>query len=508
MNNELTPEELFSKKIRDNPVYFIDRVLGLPLHEHQKEWILNSYRKINILRPGNRWGKTFVEACIHIWQCMCKPNLAGKVDTELEWLQTPYTTLNFGPEYEGARECLRHIGDIVEGRVMLPRPYWGRWGKLNNSKLKGWAITDNKTERNLLPGIEFVTGAKCIARSYSDMGTAFKAKAIAFISGDECADIGELWTFTNITLLPRLVSLNGILHFVGTVQPEGYDYVEMIKMAEDDMRRHKGDGKLFYVQKGRMYDNTFIDKSEIEKTEAIADPMLRMQIIEGEYVEAGGKFFGNERISNALDREMPWLECGLPGRKYIVGADFAGGKSKWGDYTVVMVWDYTEELYRLVYMWRIRGSEMSIPMQYERSREICSLFPGKFIIDGSALGGKNASAFLRDLRPISIDINPKQKAEMLSTLKVAFDGFQSPTRKRKLSQNERGIFVDTNPNWGLIKMPYDYNIWSELVNYKLEDKKLRNDIVMTMSMCIWWLEMRRPRVERKHMVEIDWNQVL
>lgn len=495
----------YSKRLRSNPVFFINDVLGLPLHPGQIQWITQANRKINILRPGNRWGKTFIEACLHIWHGMTKPLLAGRIDNPMDWLQTTYNTLNFGPEYEGARECLRLARDIIQGHVVLPKEYWDRWGKTNKSKLKDWAIAEDRVEATMMPNLKFVTGADLLARSYTDMGTAFKAKSIAFISGDECADIAELWTFTNITLLPRLVSLGGILHFVGTVQPEGYDYLQMMEMAEDDM---KHGGRMFYIQKGSMYDNNFLDREEVKKTEEIADPELRKQIILGEYSEAGQKYFGHERIYNAIDPGLSFISVGLPNRKYIVGADFAGGKSKWSDNTVIMAFDYTDEPYRLAYFWYIRGSDMEIPSQYEKARSVCEYFPGKFIIDGSALGGKNASAFLRSNKPISLDINAKQKAEMLSTLKVAFDGYQSSKRKRVVKVREDGTREDVNNDWGLIRYPRNDYLIKELSNYKLEDKKIRNDAVMTMAMCIWWLEMRRPTMTRRTMAEIDWAQVI
>ena len=498
-------QAIYFQKIRTDPIFFINQVLGIPLHPNQIRWITNATKKVNILRPGNRWGKTFIEACIHIWHCMCKPYLTEKIDSELEWLETPYYTLNFGPEYEIAKECLRHVRDIVQGNVVLPEKYWDKWGKTNDSKLRDWAITKDRTETVALPDMTFVTGSKLLARSHVDMGTAFKAKAFYFISGDECAEIQELWTFTNITLLPRTVSTGGIIHFVGTVQPGGYDYNKMIEMAEDDMKKA---GKLFYVQKGSMYENEFLKKEEIETVEAIADPVIKQQIIDGEYVEAGEKYFGYDRVYNAVDKELTYLDWGEPGRDYIVGVDFSGGKTKYSDFTVAMALDYTDEPYRVRYFWRVKGNHMSIPMQYEYVREICHKFPGKFILDGTSLGGKNATDFLKDLKPISLDFRQKLKAEVLSTLKVSFDGYQSQKYKRHLEVDEYNNVVDTNPEWGLVRFPDETYILRELGNYKLDDKKLRNDVVMVLAMCVWWVEMRRPKQARKTMYEMDWNQVI
>ena len=499
-----SPQQLYSNKIREDPVFFAEKILGLPLHLGQQAWFKGSTRKINILRPGNRWGKTMAEAIKHIWQGMTKPQLAGKVLSEREWLDQPYETLNFGPGYEQAREVPRLVKDIVEGKILFPKHMHKEWGRSNRSQLKGWAIMSDRVDAQMLPSLQFITGAKLLIRSYSEMGAAFKAKSIAFISGDECADIQELWTFTNITLLPRLVSLGGVLDFAGTPQPEGHDYMRMIEMAQEDME--KG-GDSFYTQKGTMYDNTFLDPAEIKKTEDIADPMLRRQIIEGEYVESGDKYFGFERISNAVDDSLTWLDRGLDGRKYFISVDFAGGKSVWADFTVILVIDYTEEPYRLVHFFRIQGNKMPIPMQYLKVEEIKEKFPGKLIIDGSALGGKNASAFLRHLKQISMDITARTKSEMMTSLKTAFDGGQSTKMKRKIDYVD-DVLIDKNPFWGLIRMPNEPIMISELQNYRLDDKKLRNDIVVTLAQLIYWIEMRRPKQVHNKMYAYDFNSII
>lgn len=494
----------YSTKIRTDPIYFARHILGLPLHPGQIQWIRNSTKKINILRPGNRWGKSFVEAIIHIWHCICKPQLAGLIDSPRDWYDTTYQTLNFGPGYEQAREVLRLARDIVEGRVLIPRSLQAQWGKTNQSKLKDWAIIDDKADAQIMPQLFFYTGSKLLGRSYNDMGSAFKAKSLAFISGDECADIQELWTFTNVTLLPRLVSLRGILHFVGTVQSEGHDYMQMIELAEEDMNLPdwKNSGN-FYIQKGSMYDNDFLDKREIEQTEAVADEVLRKQIIYGEYVESGNKYFGWDRVTNAIDNNLELINQGGAGRKYMVSADFAGGDSYWADFTVIMVVDYTEEPYQVVHFWRIKGGDMPIPMQYLKVEEVCNNFSGRLIIDGSALGGKNAFAFLKHLNPISLQIVPKVKADMLSTLKVAFDGGQSKLFRREKGVDIDGKTYDKNPAWGLIRYPNIPELMNELTNYKLDDKKVRNDCVMTLAQAIYWLELRRPKQKFTRMVALD-----
>lgn len=492
-----------NKQIFHDPIAFAEIILGLKLHEGQISWVKNSTKRINILRPGNRYGKTLVEAVKHIWHCMCKPNLEGRVQTHDEWLRVEYQTLNFGPTYELGRGALQLARDLVQGNILLPD------GSTNKSLLKDWAITEDRADAQVLPYIEFKTGAKLLGRSYSEMGVAFKMKALAFVSGDECADINELWTFTNNTLLPRVVSFNGTIDMVGTPQPEGTDYMRMIEMAEEDMAKPnwKNDG-LFYTQKGSMYENTFLPKEAIQEIERIADPIMREQIIRGEYVEIGDKYFGFERVQNSVEGELEQLEQGLPGRQYVTAVDFAGGESQWADFTVIVTIDYTDEPHRVVHFQRFKGGDISIPMQYKLAEEIAMKFGGKgrLMIDSSSLGGKNAMAFLSHMNPISCEFGNTGggtlKAEMLATLKIALDGGNT-TRRRVREKDANGDWQDTNPDWGLIRIPNIPVLVNELQNYKLDDKKIRQDCVMAMAMVVHWIELRRPKVIRKKAVDFD-----
>ncbi len=508
------------QRIQTDVIAFSEAILGLPVsyHSGQVRWLQNSTKTINILRPGNKFGKSLIGGVKHTWHLALKP-LLPKHLTDEEWFNANYETLNFGPGYEQAREILRMARDIIQGNILLPEevaneinPYTGeKYGNTNKSHLKDWFITEDRVDSNQLPFLGCWNNTRLLGRSYDEMGKAFKMKAIAYASGDECADIQSLWTFTNGTLLPRMVTVKSPqIDYYGTPQPDGHDYMTMIEMAEEDMKRkdYATNGR-WYVQKGSMYENVFIPKQTIAEIEAIADPQLREQIIRGEYVEVGEKYFGFQRVQNAVDSTLQLQEFGHGGRKYVTVADYAGGESAWADYTVIMTLDFTEEPFRLVQFARFKGGDISIPMQYKMTEDICNAFggKGKLIIDSSALGGKNAMAFLSHLNPISAEFGPHKgstyKAEMLATLKIALDGGQSDTRKRIREKNEEGDYVDMVKDWGLIRFPNIPVLINELQNYKLDDTKIRQDCVMTLAMAIHWIEMRRPKKQRKSAKEWD-----
>lgn len=524
-----------SRKIRSNPLDFIDEFLGIYPHPGQRAWIENSTKLISILRPGNKWGKTMVEALLHIWHAMVKPRLTDRVMSEDEWLRVPYQTLVFGPEYEQSRELLRMIVEIVQGAFLIyvcpkcdshkidkenaKKKYFTclacgeRFDKpgsrTNRSMLKDWAIEQDSSGAQLLPHLKWFNGSQTLGRSYDEMGKAFKMKALAYITGDECADISELYVFTTNTLLPRLFTLKGNIHFVGTPQPGGLDYAHMIELAESEMKRDdwKEKGEL-YTQKGSVYDNTYIDAEYIGRIEKVADPELKRQIIEGEIVEIGEKYFGYSRVRNMVDPELKLIPEGFPGRKYITSGDYSFGESNWADWTVFTTWDYTTEPWTLVYHKRFKGKDMPIPLQYELTRDILRRFPGQLIIDASGPGGKNAKAFLRDLHPIAFDAGTSgpgttKKADGLASLKTALDGGDSEVLRRRMIVKQNGEIVDYNKHWGLLRTPDIPELFAEMVNYQLEDKKIVTDQVMSVMMAVDWLMMRRPKQTHVRAIDMD-----
>lgn len=501
-----------SKAIQSDIALFGEKVCGLPVSHHKGQvvWLANSKRTINILRPGNKWGKSLIGGLKHVWHAYTKPLLPKNL-TDDEWLKAEYQTLNFGPGYEQARDILRMARDIVQGNVLIPEQFQEEYGHFNDSKLKDWFITDDKADKDQLPYIGFWNNTVLYGRSYSEMGAAFKMKALAFISGDECADIQELWTFTNNTLLPRLSKYNPpMIDYYGTPQPEGFDYMKMIEMAEEDMKglNYKKEG-MYYTQRGTMYENVFLPRGTIDAFVKIMDPTMAKQVIEGDYVETGEKYFGFVRIQNAIDENIQQIDIGEPGRKYVTIADYAGGESVWADNTVIGTIDYTEEPYKLVNIRIFKGGDIPIPMQYNLTEEIVNNFGGRgaLIIDSSSLGGKNAMAFLGHLHPISAEFGNNRggtiKGQMLATLKIAFDGGQSQKFKRTREKDAMGNWKDMNPDWGLIRIPNNPKLIGELQNYKLDDGKIRQDCVMMMAMGIHWIEMRRPKNQPKKATEFD-----
>ena len=111
--------------------------------------------------------------------------------------------------------------------------------------------------------------------------------------------------------------------------------------------------------------------------------------------------------------------------------------------------------------------------------------------------------FLSKLKPIPIEMTPKTKNDLLSTLKITFDGGQSQTYKRETEVYADGTIKDLKETWGLIRLPNVPELLNELINYTLDDRAITTDSVMALGMAIYWIEMRRPKVIRKSAVDFD-----
>ncbi|HSE46753.1 MAG TPA: hypothetical protein VLA89_15635, partial [Gemmatimonadales bacterium] len=58
------------RRMADDPVLFLNAFCPKKPHPGQVKWLRGSNQAINVLVPGNRWGKSTVIAMKHIWKCV------------------------------------------------------------------------------------------------------------------------------------------------------------------------------------------------------------------------------------------------------------------------------------------------------------------------------------------------------------------------------------------------------------------------------------------------------
>lgn len=485
---------------------FAKEKLGVDIYGHkgQVRWLNESHKMVNILRPGNQWGKTLILAIKHIYHAMTKYELRKfHLDSKdpLAWLKAEYTTLNFGKTYEIAKSVHEAILALVAGEYTLVNPATGEM-YMNESKIKSAIVYAYDKE---LPYIEWWNNAVTLTRSTDDMGSAFKRRRLAFVSGDEVGDITDLINVLNATVMPRVAFYQGKIDLIGTPQDPG-DYSELIEMAEDHMEKH-GDLSQYFVQQGSMYENPGLSEEYIKQIEGIADQNLKDRIVYGDIAASGERYFTLNEVMNAIQGEYlnyneetgiiesPLTEEQAKAEKalYVVSVDYAASE----DRTVLGVVRYDVKPARLVFCRYFKGKEVPIPMQYQITREVYRAYEKgayriKLIFDANALGGQNAKAQLRDLHGMEFPgkgISPADaKANALGALKALFD------EGRKVIEKD-GETIDVNPSWGGFWLPNIRLLRTELEGYKLKDDKIRNDFVVMLAQAAYYIAKRRPKDE-------------
>lgn len=495
---------------KNDIVAFANEILGLPTHEGQNYWLRRSTKTINILKPANQWGKTTAEAIKHIYHAVTKKQL-DRFNMNFEDKQRfAYKTLNFGKTYEVAKGVSEHIVDITEGRYLLPT------GEYNNSLLKGWAIT-SEWNAPKLPQINWWNNSATLIRSYDGLGESFKRLRLAFISGDECGDIPELNLFLNGTLLPRLFFFKGSVDLVGTSQPKGVEYEDLAAIAEEDMKKFEERSMYFIIsynsdpQMATVYRNDFMPKEGIESIENIADPELKKQIVEGQYIDWKKHLYSWAEVQQMFTPDIPWdPETGLselPQKDgfYVFSVDLAAS----GDETSCTCLRYRIERrledgtvlsfpHRIAYHKAWKGSDIPLPLQYELIKEDFAMFKKvsplrtKFVYDAGSLGGKNAEQAFLSLH--GFPFPPKKrsyaevKAEGMTKVKEVLG------RGREFVIDEHGKKVDKNREWGGVRASSKLKeLKRQLEVASKDDDKLKNDQYTSFMQAVHFVETRTPK---------------
>lgn len=496
-------------------VGFARDVLGLKhmeQHQGQVRWMNNAWRLINILKPANQWGKTLAEAVFHIFHGMTKPMLFGRVTGSTMWGDVRYETANVGKTYEVAKGVFEATQDLVEGKVLL------KDGTTNESLLKGWAIENIIDAPNKPPEIHWWNGSSLLIRSYDDFGSSFKRKRLAFVSVDECGDIPELKLFLNGTLIPRVFFFKGAIHLVGTSQPSGIEYEEIADIAQEVYEKDP-ERSNYYFQTGSVFENPNLDAEFLLQMQSIADPELMKQIILGQYVDYADHFFTFDEVRQIFRTDLPYdnesgvTEAPVEKGHYVVIADLAATRDE-TSCTVIRHGEKTGEgenakelPYKVVFHKGFKGETMPLSLQYEMIQTWFMLYKNvakdtKFVFDSVALGGKNAEQAFSDLHgypfPGTGSSYLNAKAEALGTLKEVLG------RGRKFIINEQGKRVDEVRSWGMVRAsPALTALKKQFEAYKIDDKNIMTDRLMTIVMGIHYIEKRKPKMIHKGAVDFD-----
>jgi hypothetical protein len=446
---------------------FNELVFGTPLHPGQLDWVLRAKKQVNLLSPGNSWGKTEViarEAVRHSWYKLGLPL------TPEEWLTAQYNVLVCSFNYDIANESFDRLKHL-----------WLQGGPLGFLIEK---VYDSEPHK-----IKFTNSSVCDWGSLAEDGRLIEATRRHKIFVDEVGQEPGFEQAYNDVIYPRTIGVNGTIDLIGTPKPKTDPFVfEIFELGS------RGD-EFYFAKEGSSFENIYWPENERKRV--MANPKLVKpdgaltelgeQVINGRFRIAGGLFFNRLRVARIFTGDWPLLDSKEEGRYYLVACDL-GGRKKTSDATVIMALDITELPWRLKFFRRFEGAEADWEDKYEAIREAYEEFLPPYTLVDVTGSTRDSIAEQLELRGVPVEgvqfggAQGGKKYNYLRSLQSAMEMDWVEHREDGGSVAHRGYIrcpnVDLEPGLRQLKHELDF--------YQLKDEKLTQDCVMTLAMLVHW----------------------
>jgi len=321
------------------------------LHPGQVRFLREGHNKINILVPGNRWGKTTLMACKHIWKHFYKIGIPqGNQDA---WLKTDYRTANIAPHSSLVEAVFNTVDQIMTSRypIRLPDGY-----TVTNKCQIPWFYLKDSTTINPVHRQRFLYNSYLECRTIGATASdSLEGKPWAYISYDEGGRSDHLEDEVNGTLLARLFDWDGELDIPSTPHMKSYSILYHYKLYKDGLQ-HLNDT---FTMEGSLRDNIFFPPEKIEaQYKLFENNPLKDQVLDGKFVFAGDNIFSPQLILDAQDASLNDGVLYEDGHTYVVATDTSIGS----DDIVHTVIDTTNHPHRAVRIKGCKGNSKSPQM--------------------------------------------------------------------------------------------------------------------------------------------------
>lgn len=442
-------------------------VFGTELHPGQLSFTLDAKKQVNLLSPGNSWGKTEWIARELIRRSWLKLGAVDPLDME-GWLLSPYNALVAAFNYDIAEESFNRLEHLQRAGGPLSLLIENLWvSKPQKIKLTNGAVID--------------------FGSLGEGGRLVEATRRHLIFVDEVGQVPEFEEVFNSVIYPRTIGVNGVTFLVGTPKPHTDAFIhEIFDIGVS------GTDPFYFAREGSSFENIYWPVEEQERIlknpklvrrinpdGSIEFTDLGKQVILGKFRMAGGLFFNKLRIARMFSGDGAFQEAEPdPSRLYLAAADL-GGRKKKSDATVFMVIDITEFPWKLVAFERYEGSDTDWEEKYDAIERLNDTWrPPYFLLD--VTGQQDSVAEVLEKRGVAVEgVNfggamGGKKHNMLRSLQSVME----MDWKDEQGNTHRGLLrcpsVDTEAD---MRQPKQ-----ELERYQLDDKHLTQDCVMTLAM--------------------------
>ena len=460
----------FLMRCRQDPVFFVNALLSRKTrgvvdgrkvrHAGQEDWLRKSTEPINILVPGNRWGKSTVEGMKHMWKAFTKDGV--RVAGMRAWMAEPYETISVSMSADQAGIVYSVVKQLARSPALAPFVA--------------------RTRETPFPHVVLWNGSIIHCRSAHDDGKYIDGHGYRYMSVDEAGWIPHLKDLMNTVLLMRLAG-GGDIDLVGT--PKGFN--DLYWYYERGQRGIPG----YYAQRGTIFENPFLSPEDIKMRDELlrsSDPKKRRQVMFGDFVDFAGLAFTGDQRDNAFRQSMPAHQDYQDGHRYVQAWDL-GRRT---DFTVGITLDVTTRPFILVDYVRLNKVpwEEIYRLIKEKKAEYHVVLPridatgpaGDVIYEELWKRGIGVEDFKTETRV--------EKLDVINNLQQAFD-YGRPTIGEEFEPDEAGVLhrvpVMAEPDsegtkWGLLRMPCIPQLMDELGTYMLDDKDLTQDSVMALAL--------------------------
>lgn len=470
----------------------------MELHDGQKRFLRNAKTKINVLNPANRYGKTVTISIKQIHKNFYKIGLP--TGNSVAHQRAEYRTANIAPQSAMTEPAFKIMKQILTSSFPISQSD----GTLkNNECLIGWLYDKDRTLNTPPYKIQFTNNSYCEFRTLgADKGDSLQGKPYGYISYDEAGRSDHLEAEIWDAILPRLFDWQAELDIVSTPAFDSQSILYHYKLFQEGLNNLPGR----YTQKGRLDENTFFSKEQIQSQKnTYRGHELYEQVINGEFVFAGGALFP---YADVLAASSDHLKDGVghkAGHKYVIGTDTAMGQ----DEMVHMVIDIPDEPsektpIQVVRQVAFKGSSKSPQMQVldftdmfdaynkeDKCRHMLETWNGE------------SGRFYLDL-PRHIQRKTKTYGAWLPPGHKKLMADKDGRGTRDIKKADILIALRKALAARIIKIPNDSTLIQQLAIYREDDNKLDNDRVISLALAVYLATDGAPRQTAVEFTEVIW----
>lgn len=321
MNLDRTEIKLSIDRGKKDIVFFAHAFLGLKLHPGQIRFLREANGIVNILVPGNRYGKTVLLAVRHIWHNFYKIGLSEGDDAS--WTKAGYQTACLGPFGEVLEVDFRIIKQIMTSSFVISRE--GEPIRTNDCRI-AWFLVPEACRNSPPYFIQFKDNSSIRFFSGSeDKFGSVQGKKFGYGSYDEGGRSHHLEYELKSNLIPRFQEMAAPLDLASTPDQRSPSLIYHHEIFQKGMRREDG----FVSFKGSARENVYLPESYFRGIElSLGDDPIKAQVIEGEFVFAGDTLYNAEDIDRSLTDELNGGERYTKGKRYVIATDTAIGEDE------------------------------------------------------------------------------------------------------------------------------------------------------------------------------------